>query len=388
MTTTMARNSITMHTVLDRAGELVPNIAGRAAEIEAARRIPRDLLDELRAIGCFRMLRPVSHGGIGADLPNAMRVFETLAAGDASVGWTVMIGAGSWIDLAGLPRESFDRLFDSGPDVITAGVFNPTGSINSTDGGYRVSGRWSFASGCEHADWIFGNCVEGIVDGMPQLRAAVFAPEQVVIEDTWTVSGLCGTGSHHFHVDDVIVPRERTFVPLVDEPCLDIPLVRIPPPALISLLIASVAVGTAQAALDDVVTLAGTKLPLLAHSPLAANPLFQLELATADTELRAARALLYESADAAWTIAAERSPFSLEQRARIRATAVWVTERAADVVATAYRSGGGSSVYTDCPIQRRLRDVNALTQHFLVKRDTLTTAGAILAGQDVQVMVF
>jgi alkylation response protein AidB-like acyl-CoA dehydrogenase len=67
---------------------------------------------------------------------------------------------------------------------------------------------------------------------------------------------------------------------------------------------------------------------------------------------------------------------------------VWVTERAADVVATAYRSGGGSSVYTDCPIQRRLRDVNALTQHFLVKRDTLTTAGAILAGQDVQVMVF
>ena len=76
------------------------------------------------------------------------------------------------------------------------------------------------------------------------------------------------------------------------------------------------------------------------------------------------------------------------ERARIRAAAVWATERAAAVVDMAYRSGGGTSLYADCPLQRRLRDIHALTQHFLVKRDTLTTAGAILAGQDVDVMVF
>ena len=155
-----------------------------------------------------------------------------------------------------------------------------------------------------------------------------------------------------------------------------------------SLAIASVAIGIAQGALDDIVALAVDKVPLLAHAPLAANPLFQLELATADTELRAARALLYETAEAAWATAAGGAPFTLEQRARIRAAAVWATERAAAVVGTAYRSGGGSSLYADCPLQRRLRDINAVTQHFLVKRDTLTTAGAILAGQDVEVMVF
>ena len=119
--------------VLDATRELAPTIAARAAEIETARRLPPDL-----------------------------------ARADASVAWTVMIGAATWIDMAGLPRATFDALFAT-PDVITAGVFNPTGSIAVTRGGYQVSGRWSFASGCEHADWLFGNCIEGVVDGVPRL---------------------------------------------------------------------------------------------------------------------------------------------------------------------------------------------------------------------------
>ena len=174
--------------VLDATRELAPTIAARAAEIETARRMPPDLLDDLRRVGCFRGLLPRTHGGLGADLPEAMRIIESLARADASVAWTVMIGAATWIDMAGLPRATFDALFAT-PDVITAGVFNPTGSIAVTPGGYQVSGRWSFASGCEHADWLFGNCLEGVVDSVPQMRMAVLAPEQVVIEDTWTVSG-------------------------------------------------------------------------------------------------------------------------------------------------------------------------------------------------------
>lgn len=385
--TILEQSTTTPGHVLEGANALAPRIAARAAEIEAARRLPRDLLDQLIGAGCFRVLLPASHGGIGADLPNAMRVFETLARADASVGWTVMIGASSWCDLAGLPRAGFDALFASGPAIV-AGAFNPTGSITAVDHGFRVTGRWSFASGCEHADWLFGACVEAVVDGQPQLRVAVFAPGDVVIEDTWTVSGLSGTGSHHFHVGDVVVPQERTCVPLVDEPCLDDPIVHMPPPALFSLGIASVALGTAQAALDDILAIAADKTPLLAAAPLAANALFQFELATADTELRAARALLYETAETAWATVTDGSPCTLEQRARIRAAAAWTTERAAAVVASAYRAGGGSSLYADCPLQRRLRDVHAVTQHFLVKRDTLTTAGAVLAGQDLNVMVF
>lgn len=373
---------------VEAARALAGAIGKRAAEIERARRVPRDLLKDLVAAGCFKVLLPTSHGGLGGDLPSAMRVFETLARADASVGWTVMIGASCWCDLVGLPRATFDELFAARPGVIVAGVFNPSGSISAEGNGYRVKGRWSFASGCEHADWLFANCVEGVAAGAPQMRIAVFSPDQVVIEDTWTVSGLSGTGSHHFRVDGVLVPSARTLDPLADEPCIDDVIARVPVPALLALEIGSIAVGIAQGALDDIVALAVDKTPLLAESTLARNAHFQFALARADTELRAARGLLYESAGSIWATVAAGSPLSLEQRAHVRAAGVWATERAVDVVTRAYRAGGGGSLYAASPLQRRLRDINAVAQHFLVRPDMLTTAGAILAGQDIAVPVF
>jgi alkylation response protein AidB-like acyl-CoA dehydrogenase len=373
---------------LGAARALAPAIAKRAAEVERARRLPPDLLDGLVAGGCFRVLLPVSHGGLGVDLASAMRLFETLARADASVGWTVMIGAASWCDVVGLPRATFDALFAGRPRVILAGVFSPSGSISREGNGYRVKGRWSFASGCQHADWLFGNCIEGIVDGHPQLRMAVFSPDQVMIEDTWTVSGLSGTGSHHFRVEGAFVPSDRTLAPLVDEPCIDDIIARVPVPAMLSLAIGSIAAGIAQGALDDIIALAREKTPLLAESKLARNAHFQFQLAHADTELRAARSLLYADAESIWATLAGGAPLTLEQRARVRATAVWATDVAAEVATVAYRAGGGSSVYAESPVQRRLRDINAVTQHFLVRQDTLTTAGAVLAGQDITVPVF
>ena len=113
-----------------------------------------------------------------------------------------------------------------------------------------------------------------------------------------------------------------------------------------------------------------------------------MELASADTDVLAARALLDDTAKVIWESATSGSPLTMEQRARVRAAAVWATSRAVDVVEMAYRAGGGASIYTVCPLQRRLRDIHAVTQHFLVRPDTLTTAGAVLAGQDVEVMVF
>jgi alkylation response protein AidB-like acyl-CoA dehydrogenase len=385
---TITHDTMTVDTVLQAVRQLAPSIFDRAGEIEAGRHVPIDLLDRLRAAGCFRLVRPARHGGLEASIPDAMRGLESLARADASVAWTVMIGAGSWIDLAHLPRETFDALYATNPDAITAGVFNPTGSITPVDGGYQVTGRWSFASGCEHADVLFGNCFEGIVDGAPQIRGAVFALADVAIEDTWSVSGLCGTGSHHFHVDRAVVPAERTYDPMNGEPCLDTPIVHLPPPAVISLVVASVALGIAQGALDDITVLASDKLPLLSPVALAGNPLFQFELATADTDVRAARSLLYEEAGRLWAAGASGDPVTMEHRAQVRASAVWTVERATSVVTAAYRAGGGTSLYSDCPLQRRLRDIHALAQHFIVRRDTLVTAGAILAGQDVQPMVF
>jgi alkylation response protein AidB-like acyl-CoA dehydrogenase len=368
--------------------ELGPMIAKRSAEIEGARRLPGDLVDELMRAGVFRVLLPPSHGGHGADLSGAMTLFETLGRYDASVAWSVMIGALSWCDLVALPRETFDRLFAAGSDVIVAGGISPSGSIVPVEGGFEVTGRWGFISGCEHATWIWGNCLEQTQDGEHRFRIAVFEPGQVVIEDTWDVVGLAGTGSHHVHVDRVRVPAEMTLAPFSDPPSLDDVIARVPVPSLLSLSIAALAVGVAQGALDDIVALANEKTPLLADGTVASDPIFQVELAEGDTLVGATRLLLHDLAGSLWATVAEGSEPSLELRARIRAAAVWATDRAVDVVEAAYRAGGGSSIYSTSSLQRRLRDVHAITQHFLVRRNTLATAGAVLAGGEITVPVF
>ena len=373
--------------VLDAVRGLAPTIAARAAEIEAARRLPRDLVDDLSAAGCFRMLVPRSHDGIGLDLASAMRVCEELSRADASVGWTVMNLASAWRDLGGLPRATFDALYARGPDAIIAGAFSPSGVAVPAGSGYRVSGRWAFVSGCLHAQWLFGNCVED-KGGTPELRKVVFSPDEIEIQDTWSVSGLCGTGSHDVVADNVLIDGSRTCPALSDEACLDEPLLRIPAPAVFAFGIASVAIGIAQGALEDILALSAKKVPLLAGASLARNPLFQHQMGEADAKLRAARILLHADAAAAWVTAAAGGACAPDQRARIRSTATWAAATAASVVDTAYRAGGGTSLYSVHPLQRRFRDVHALTQHFLVKLDTLTTAGAVLAGAEADLTVF
>lgn len=373
--------------VLRAARALAPTITARAPEIEAARRLPPDLVDQLAAAGCFRILLPDSHGGMGADLAAVLDLIEILARADASTGWTVAIGASAWHDVAGLPRPTFDALYARGPDAVVAGAFSPSGTAVAEDGGYRVDGRWAFASGCEHATWLFGNCMEE-VDGDHRLRTVLFSPSEVEIEDTWDVAGLRGTGSHHFRARGVLVPAHRTFDTFGAEPCLDAPAMQVPAPALFALELASVAVGTGFGALDEVTALAADKVPFLAGGPLADSAQFQHELAVADTELHAARGRLRELAGEAWTAASGGTPLSDDQRARIRAGAAWATGRGAAAVATAYRAGGGGSIYSSSPLQRRLRDVLGVTQHFLLRPDTFTHAGALLLGREIGLPVF
>ena len=388
--------------VLAAVADLAPTIASRAGEIEARRRLPLDLVDDLRSAGCFRMSLPRSHGGEELDLVATMDVLEELARADGSVAWATAIGAHGWLDLVGLPRPTFDALHAEGP-AVTAGVFAPSGTAEPVGDGYRIRGRWAFASGCEHADWLYGNCVDlgppagatGATgasgdgggappggEGPPPMRIALFAPDQVTIEDTWHVSGLCGTGSHHIRVDDVVVPAERTFSVQTAEPCVDAVMTRIPLPAPYALLLAAMAVGIARGAVDDLLGLAAGKVPLFHASALATNPYLHLELGEADARLRAARAVVHDEARAAWRTAEAGEPLEVDRRARLRASATWATATAAGVVDSVYTAGGGTSMYATSPLQRRLRDIHAVTQHFLVRRDTMSAAGAVLTGQE------
>ncbi|HWC67123.1 MAG TPA: acyl-CoA dehydrogenase family protein [Acidimicrobiales bacterium] len=366
--------------VLDAVRALAPAIAARSDEIEEGRRLPPDLVADLRAAGCFRMLVPRRRGGVQAELAEHLQMVRELARADGSVGWTVMIGATAPVISALLPRATVDAVYADGPDMIGAGSFNPLGVAVPVDGGYRATGRWTFASGCQHADWFIAHCMVG--DGrVPPLRMMVVPAADVEIIDTWRVSGLCGTGSHDFALDDVFVADDHTLS-LFDPTPEDAPLGPVPELTFSSLAIANVALGIAEGALAEVTTLATAKVPMFADTALAANPLFRYRLGEASAHLRAAVALVdSETAAVSATAHAGVEP-DPELRARVRSAATWATGAAAEVVEAAYTAGGGSALYLTSPLQRRLRDVRAVTQHFAVKPDTLTLAGAVLAGQE------
>jgi alkylation response protein AidB-like acyl-CoA dehydrogenase len=164
---------------------LAPHITSRAAEIEAGRRIPFDLVEALRSIGVFRMFVPQSHGGLELDLPAALEVIGALGRIDGSLGWTAMVGAGSAIFVPDLPRETFDQVYQNGPDIIIAASAQPAGTAEAVADGCRINGRWPFMSGCQHADWILGFCVV-TVHVLPQAAAVRFMR-------THRCSGACAT---------------------------------------------------------------------------------------------------------------------------------------------------------------------------------------------------
>jgi indole-3-acetate monooxygenase len=139
--------------------ELAPGITSRVAEIEASRRIPPDLVEALRSIGLFRIFVPQSHGGLELDLPTALDIIGALGRIDGSVGWTAMIGGGCDMFAALLPRGTYEQVYQNGPDVIIGGSSQPVGTAEAVPGGWRVNGRWPFATGCQHAEWMLWLCV-------------------------------------------------------------------------------------------------------------------------------------------------------------------------------------------------------------------------------------
>jgi alkylation response protein AidB-like acyl-CoA dehydrogenase len=376
-------------TLLNSIRALAPSISARSAEIDAGRRLPLDLLAQLTSAGCFRMFVPKSHGGLEVDFPTSMEIIETLATADGSAGWVVMIGCETPMLLALLSRQHFDRLYAHDSDVIIGGGFAPRGTAEVTDGGYRVSGRWAFASGCQHCDWLFGNCVvtedgqarTGAIPGAPETRAMMFAPSKAQIIDTWSVNGLRGTGSHDIAVENLVVPADDTFDIFLGRSSIASP--GLAEPLLYAAMhIGAVAIGIAARALVEIVALANSnKRRLYASSSLAESPLFQYRIGHADASLRAARSLLHSHAGAVWSSAVAGVPISVEGRAPVMGAITWAVHTCAAVVDACYKAGGGTSPYDGSALQRCMRDIQTLTQHAAVAESWLTTSGAAVLGQ-------
>jgi alkylation response protein AidB-like acyl-CoA dehydrogenase len=370
--------------VLTNIRRLAPEITARAAEIEAARRIPRDLLEKLRSTGAFRMFKPQSHGGLELRLPEALEIVAALGKIEGSIGWTVMIGNGTDLFASLLPRETYDRVYQNGPDTILAGSSQPAGTAEPVAGGWRVSGRWPFASGCQHADWMLGFCVmtEGgkpvLTDSGPLVRGFALPAREWQIEDTWHVAGLKGTGSHHIAIKDALVPASNFFDVWTGTSCLPGPLYQAPHQVL-PLLHGAFSVGMAEGVLDDLVALAGTgRQQLRAPAPMRESEVFQYELGRVAAQVRAARAFLQVQAASHWRHALAET---LKDEARFTEStqaAIWLVTTCVGVGDACFTLGGGGALYDFSPLQRRLRDLHVAAQHAIAHQRHYVAAGKLL----------
>jgi indole-3-acetate monooxygenase len=352
---------------VDKVRALLPEISSQVEAIEQARAVPRDLAEKLRSAGVFRRYVPRSHGGDEMWPDDGLTVIEELARADASVAWVAAVGSEGPSFYAYLPPETYDKIYSAGPDVIHSGVINATGRAVRDGNGYRFSGRWSFASGSNNADYI---CIHGVVDGAeptaagPVTRLGVVPADKVQIDDVWRTSGLKGTASNDIVVNDLFIPEEWTgsFAELPKVPRH--PLDQRPLFARFGSEFAAVAIGIAQAALDDIIDIAKNKVPATSPSKLAADPVAQYLVGNLATDLYMARTLLHQVGrdDQASVGKPLDSTAMASRRARLSKAA----SVAASVVEGAYSVSGTTGMFESCPLNRRLRDVRAVTQHYML----------------------
>ncbi|MEJ0017182.1 MAG: acyl-CoA dehydrogenase family protein [Acetobacteraceae bacterium] len=370
--------------------QLAPHIAARAAEFEAGRRIPPDLIDTLRSLGMFRMFAPRSRDGLEMALPEALDVIAAIARIDGSFGWTAMIGSGSAIFAPLVARETYERVYRDGPDVILAGSIQPSGTAEATAGGWRISGRWPFASGCEHADWIAAFCVmtedgrplpgPAGAEGPPLIRGFALPRGDWRIEDTWHAGGLKGTGSHHVALRDVVLPEANFIDLMTGVPCETGPLYGGVLQTL-PLFHCAFHVGMAEGALDEIVALASTgRQQFRAASPMRDSEIFQYELGRIAADVRAARAAMEVQAASNWRHALAGTLKDDARYVESTQTAVWIAATCVRIVDACFALGGSGALYETSPLQRRLRDIHTAAQHAAVQQRQYGHAGKLALG--------
>ena len=340
-----------------------------AHEGEETGTLPQSSVDALYDSGLLRLKLPLVLGGAEADLVTQLDVLEAVCEIDASAGWCLMIGAASLGGVgAFLADDAIEEIFANGAPPKTAGVFAPFGKAVPADGGYLVTGRWSFASGVRHSKWISaGARLVAEEPGRPAQVRVTMRTSDVKIHDNWHVMGLRGTGSCDFSVEDLFVPSSFAFDVSLTEPLRGGAMYRLGRPAFVTNEHSAFALGVARRALKAVLEVGGSKTRgYTSVNPLALRPAFQRMLSESDLKLRAARALNVEILEEAWEMVCSGRTPPPPLQAQMRSLCTYTTDVAVGVVTQEFRFAGGAALFDTSLLQRCLRDINAGAQHQMV----------------------
>ncbi|MBI3958833.1 MAG: acyl-CoA dehydrogenase family protein [Chloroflexi bacterium] len=402
--------------LIEAARALRPQIERYAAQIEEDRQLPQPLVDALAQAGLFKMLVPQSLGGSETDPETFCRVIEELSRVDGSTGWSVFVPACVGAASGSFGEDVAWEIFGREPKACIASSVTPAPNSSLrppdraivVDGGYRVTGRWSFTSGCMHSTWLAG--ASGIYEGdkpkiddkgQPEVRLMLFPISDCQIIDTWRVTGLRGSGSHDFAVTDVFVPHEHSLsrsTPV--KPChpgaLYVfaggkvttsigtagPVIYSHWTVVGSIGFAAVCLGIARGALDALTELAAVKTLGKGKGQLRDNPIVQDQVGRAEATLQAARAYMYAMIREVWETVHKSGSSTPEQLSLLRLTATHAATLSAQVVDTAWNTAGASAIFAGNPIERRFRDIHVATQNIAIRSEYYAVAGRMFLGLD------
>lgn len=356
-------------------------IYARAADIERASRLPDDVVRGLRETRVNRLLLPAALGGLEAPVTDVMDVIERIAAVDGSTAWCAVVGSGSNAFGAYMPEAAARRVF-ADPDQGNATMFAPAGSVVDDGGRLLLSGRWPFTSNCLHSAWIgLGALVPPSPGADPVPKVAFVRAADVVIEDTWHVVGLRGTGSHHVSAHRVPIDLDRCCA-FTDTPWPEGTLWRLPLYVALLPALAAVPLGIARGALDEIFRQAREGRSAR-RGQITDDPIAMAELAAADACLRGARTGLRDAVAEAYGRAERWEPVDRPLQARIYLACLHASDVGVEVTSAAHQLGGSAAAFTGSRLLRALCDVHASRQHLLFSPKHRAELGKVLAGLDV-----
>ncbi|MDO8210231.1 acyl-CoA dehydrogenase family protein [Conexibacter sp. CPCC 206217] len=357
----LASSSSLKEEVRSRAAALAPQLAEQARAIDEARRVPQELADRLAQEGLLAIAHPWRHGGEG-EYDTLLAATYELGRGSGSVAWCHAVWTQhNW--MIGLwPEQMRAEYFADGPDVRCSSAFNPVGAqVEAVDGGYRLSGRWSFSSGCDNAQWLM---LGGFLRER-QVGYLMVPRDEVEIVDTWFVSGLKGTGSKDVVVRDAFVPEHRVVTAAslsearVPEDVGERPSYALPVWPLVSLSLTYAVMGMTKGALDAVEERLRAGLTGIAGNRPVDSATMQLRVAQAAAEHDAALLLSERATDDMLSRAEQGLEVSLEDRARWARDRAFAARLCVQAVNRLFDGSGASGLYEQSPIQRFHRDVHA-----------------------------
>ncbi len=354
------------------------------ADCDLLRRLPDPVAAAFVERDVYRLLLPTDLGGRGVDPLTIFDLVEEVSSYDGSVGWNYAIGSNSGMLAGVLPLPVAQSIFATRHSA-TAGSGPPQGRAVAVDGGYRVSGRFAWASGIHQVQWIMGGCF--VFDGEerrvgphggPVVIHALAPRADATVIDSWHTGGLRGTGSTEFELDNVFVPDSHAFMMFGSAPHHPAPIYRLPT-SFFGFALTAVPLGVARAAVEGLKSLAASKPPTPPRPGLRDQPSFQYTVGKAEAMVEAARLSVRHAFSLMWE-EVQAGQASMESRARLRRASIHAVETSIEAVGLCYRAAGGAALFTAQPFERALRDVNAAGGHIVFQRAMMEDCGRVAMG--------